>query len=303
VSSGAAEARRAEWVTRRERGSVTLIRLIVWITLHLGRPVARLLLYPACAWYFVFAPKAREASRGWLARVLGRAPTTFDVWRHFWCFSVCVLDRVLLLNGRMEPFDISIHGEAVMDGIRARYGGCFLFGAHLGSFDVARAAARGTEDVRVSVVMYEDNARKSSEVLKAINPAMAAGIIAMGQPGSMIAVKERLDEGYLVGFLADRCLVNERQLKIPFFGEPARFPVGPFRMAAILKQPIVFMTGLYRGGGRYEIHFELIAEPEAGMGRATEQALEETMRRYVGRMEEFCRSAPYNWFNFYDFWG
>jgi predicted LPLAT superfamily acyltransferase len=24
--------------------------------------------------------------------------------------------------------------------------------------------------------------------------------------------------------------------------------------------------------------------------------------RYVERLEHYCRLAPYNWFNFYDFW-
>jgi predicted LPLAT superfamily acyltransferase len=26
------------------------------------------------------------------------------------------------------------------------------------------------------------------------------------------------------------------------------------------------------------------------------------MRAYVQRLESLCREAPYNWFNFYDFW-
>jgi predicted LPLAT superfamily acyltransferase len=26
------------------------------------------------------------------------------------------------------------------------------------------------------------------------------------------------------------------------------------------------------------------------------------MRSYVARLEHYARGAPYNWFNFYDFW-
>jgi Predicted acyltransferase len=26
------------------------------------------------------------------------------------------------------------------------------------------------------------------------------------------------------------------------------------------------------------------------------------MRRYAARLEHYCREAPFNWFNFYDFW-
>jgi predicted LPLAT superfamily acyltransferase len=151
--------------------------------------------------------------------------------------------------------------------------------------------------------MYEDNARKTNQVLNAINPALGIEIIGLGRPGSMISVKERLEAGHLVGILADRGLDGERTLSLPFFGEEARFPVGPFRLAAILKRPIVFMAGLYRGGARYDIHFEVIAEPDAGPDENMDQAIEQAMRHYVARLEHYCRLAPYNWFNFYDFWG
>jgi predicted LPLAT superfamily acyltransferase len=39
-------------------------------------------------------------------------------------------------------------------------------------------------------------------------------------------------------------------------------------------------------------------------GRAERGALvEDAMRRYVERLEHYCRLAPFNWFNFYDYWG
>jgi predicted LPLAT superfamily acyltransferase len=303
VSRRAAAPAREEWATRRERGSLTLIALIVWITLRLGRSAARLLLAPACAYFYFCAPKARAASRAWLTRALGRPPAPADGWRHIWCFASCVLDRVLLLNDRTDLFEISLHGADVLAGVRARHGGGFLFGAHIGSFEVMRTMARALGDTRVTLVMYEDNARKTNQVLNAINPALGIEIIGLGRPGSMIAVKERLEAGHLVGILADRALDGERTLSLPFFGEPARFPVGPFRLAAILQRPIVFMAGLYRGGARYDIHFEVIAEPDAVSGEPSDQAIERTMRRYVARLEHYCRVAPYNWFNFYDFWG
>jgi predicted LPLAT superfamily acyltransferase len=302
VSRRTTLSRRQDWATRRERGSATLIRLMVWITLHLGRPMARLLLGPVCAYFFLFAPAARKASRTWLTNVLGRPPSRGEMWRHFWCFAVCVLDRVLLLNDRMDLFEIGIYGEASLTSVRERYGGGFLFGAHLGSFEVVRATGRALGDTRVSLVMYEDNARKTNQALNAINPALTIEIIGLGRPGAMITVSDRLKEGHLVGVLADRGLDGERQLSIPFFGKPARFPVGPFRMAVLLRRPVVFMAGLYRGGARYDIYFELIAEPDEMTGLTTDEAIDAMMRRYVACLENFSRSAPYNWFNFHEFW-
>jgi predicted LPLAT superfamily acyltransferase len=62
------------------------------------------------------------------------------------------------------------------------------------------------------------------------------------------------------------------------------------------------MAGVYKGSGRYEVRFELLA-PASETRPADPQAwLDEIMRRYVSRLEALCREAPYNWFNFYDFW-
>jgi predicted LPLAT superfamily acyltransferase len=274
---------------------------MVWLTLRFGRSASQVLLVPVCGYFFLCAPRARRASRDWLTRVLGRPAGATDVWRHFWCFAVCVLDRVLLLNDRLDQFDIRLHGEAELASVRRRHGGAFLFGAHLGSFEVVRACGRALGDTRLSLVMYQDNARKTNQVLDAINPALAIEIIGLGRPGSMLAVQERLAGGHLVGVLADRSLANERQLSVPFLGSPARFPVGPFRLAAILKRPIIFMAGVYRGGRRYDIHFEVLCDPDSAGD--TERSIDAAMQRYAERLEHYCRSAPYNWFNFYEFWG
>ena len=178
-----------------------------------------------------------------------------------------------------------------------QHGGCFLFGAHLGSFEVVRAAGRHMADVRTSLVMYEDNARKTNAVLNAINPALAVDIIGLGKPGSMLAVKDRLDEGHLVGILADRSLESERRMAIPVPGRFRRgFLSGRSAWRRCSDGPVVLMLGLYRGGRRYDIIFETISTMPA------DEPIEETMRRYVARLEHHCRSRPYNWFNFYDFW-
>jgi predicted LPLAT superfamily acyltransferase len=289
-------ATQEEWAHRRERGATPLIRLIVWLTLRFGRSAGQWVSLPVCAYFYLFSARARAASLDYLARVLGRRPSAADRWRHYRCFATCLLDRVLLLNERVDLFQFTLHGEAALTAIREQHGGCFLFGAHLGSFEVVRAAGRHMADVRITLVMYEDNARKTNTVLNAINPALAIDIIGLGKPGSMLALKDRLDEGHLVGVLADRSLESERRMAFPFLGGSARFPVGPFRMAAILGRPIVMMLGLYRGDHYYDIIFETISAMPA------DEPTEQTMRRYVERLEHHCRSRPYNWFNFYDFW-
>jgi predicted LPLAT superfamily acyltransferase len=74
------------------------------------------------------------------------------------------------------------------------------------------------------------------------------------------------------------------------------------RLAALLRRPVIFMTGLYRGGNRYHVVFRELADfSNLGPGQR-ETAVRIAIERYAALLEECCRSDPYNWFNFYDFW-
>ena len=289
------------WLDQRERGSVIGIRLIVGLALLLGRRVARLLLIPVCVYFLLFSVKARAASRKYLARVLGRKASFTDVFRHYFTFATVALDRFFLLKDRYELFSTEVHGQDLLDDVLARGQGCLLLGAHLGSFEILRAL--GTEhQIEVGLVMYEDNAKMVNTVAKAINPALANLVIPLGRFDSMFKVYERLQASAWVGVLGDRALDQEGQVRVPFLGEAADFPSAPFRIALMLKRPVVLMVGLYRGGNRYELYFEKLFEPDGVERSARAGAIEDAVRAYAVRLEHCCRSAPYNWFNFYDFW-
>ncbi len=70
----------------------------------------------------------------------------------------------------------------------------------------------------------------------------------------------------------------------------------------MLRRPVFFMTGLYLGGNRYRIHFEPLADFSATPRADIAAAITAAQRHYAGRLAHYCRLAPYNWFNFFDFW-
>ena len=98
-------------------------------------------------------------------------------------FAACLLDRVFFLNNQVDEFEIDVQGEDVVIDIMKRGQGCLLLGAHMGSFEAIRTLGRKQRDLRVSLVMYEENARKINSVLNAINPSLALEVISLGRPG------------------------------------------------------------------------------------------------------------------------
>lgn len=295
-----------EWMQRKERGSLFWLRVMRVISMRVGRGPSRIVVYGIALYFLLAASAARQASRSYLERCLGRRATCLDLYRHVLTFASTVHDRFFLLNDREGDFDVRCVG-APPESLDAAHGGqgAFLFGAHLGSFEVLRAAARWDAKDKVCVAMYPENARQINEALAAINPAAVSNIIALGKIDSILTIHQRLKDGAMVGILADRAVAADQYVSLPFLGAPASFPIGPFRLAAMMKQPVYFMAGLYRGGHRYEVHFELLSgsADQPDQGRKDKDALmRELMARYVSTLERHCRAAPYNWFNFYDFW-
>ena len=292
---------RPAWLEQRERGSELGVRLIVGTAFLAGRAMARLLLYPACLYFLLFSIRSRQASRKYLARALGRRAHFIDLFRHYFAFATVALDRFFLLKDRYDLFKIEVHGEDILQEVLEQGNGCLLLGAHLGSFEILRAAGT-SQQLEVGMVMYEDNARMANAVAQAVNPTLPRRIIGLGRFDSMFKLYDRLQNNAWVGILGDRVLPNGEQMAAPFFGEPALFPTSPYRIALMLKRPVLFMTGLYRGGNGYELHFEKLFDAQAVPRDARERVIEQALRRYAARLEHYCREAPYNWFNFYDFW-
>ena len=279
-----------------------MLRMMSWISLKLGRTVARLVLHPIALYFTLCSPDGRRASLNYLPRALGRPAKWLDLYRHFFTFAATIHDRIYLVNRRYDLFDIEIHGKDVINPLIDAGTGVFLMGAHLGSFEVMRAIGRQLPGLRVAMVMHEDNAQKINGMLAAINPESSMDIIPLGHIDSMLQLQERLEQGMLVGMLSDRTLGAEPMAPVNLLGTETGLPIGPFRMAALLRRPVVFMTGLYMGGNRYQVHFDKLADFTDIPRGQRDAAVQAAMLRYTEFLNHYTRLAPYNWFNFFDYW-
>ena len=293
---------KADWIRRRERGSIALLRIMAFISLHLGRTLSRIPLYGIAIYFFLFAPTARRHSRRYLHLALGRPPSAGDRFRQILSFATTIHDRVYLINAQFELFDITIEGESLMRAQSNSGRGALLMGAHMGSFEVMHSLGRRQRGLQVAMAMYEANARKINATLAAINPGIVADIIALGQIDAMLRIAERLDGGAFIGILGDRTLGDEPVKEVTLLGERAYLPIGPMRAAAILRCPVFFMAGLYRGKNIYHVVFERIADFSATPAGSRQAAVAAAIDRYAAVLDKYCRSDPYNWFNFHDFW-
>lgn len=291
------------WEQQGERGSAFMMKLLLAVTRVAGRRVTQWLARPIALYFLVTAGAARQASRDYLRRVLARKPGWRDVARHFRTFASVSMDRFFLLGSGAQAFDVRLQVPAQIDALSAQGRGCVLLLAHLGGYEPMRAAA-GERKLPLRILLDLAVGRKLMSTLSALNPQLAAQVIDASDrgPALVLRLREALEQGAFVGMMADRATADERALQAEFLGGQARFAVGPWLLASASAVPVFLAFGLYRGGNRYDLHFESFSDRIVLPRGERDAALQNYINRYAARLEHYARLAPYNWFNFYDYW-
>lgn len=289
------------WAAQQERANPWLARAAVTLARRGGWTVGRALTVPATCWFLLTSRAGRHASRDYLGRVLGRPATWRDVARHFDHFACSVLDRVMLLAGQDDAYEVSTDGFEQLVHVLREGKGCILLGAHLGSFEVLRMLARHAP-VAAWALMYRRNGGALTAVLDELAPSLRAHVLEIGDTASMLQARECIERGEILGILADRAPPGHPVVPTPFLGEIAPFPSGPFVLASVLGAPVFLFHAVRTGRRRYAVAIERFADRIVLRREQREADLRSVVCRYAAALERMCRAHPLEWFNFFQFW-
>ena len=303
------------WARIAERGSLWGLRFTAWLFRAAGRGPTLVLVTAIVGYFFLTDRAGRRASAAYLRRVhgtqagraaLGHAPRTWDSFLHYRAFALSIVDRLSIWFGRTDDFELEIHGFEPFDRLAEEKRGAIVLGAHLGSFDVMRMLAERHRTV-VNVLMFTVNAQRINQIFRELSPEVEMHVIHVNPASveSVFEVRRCLARGEHVAILADRVEPGDRHrsCRVPFLGGEVELPQAPFLLASLLGSPVLLVVALRRGPQRYEIFTEQLAERVALPREGREAAVRDLLTTYAARLEHHCLRAPYEWFNFYDYWG
>ena len=287
----------------RSRGGVFGNWWFIQLVRHLGLRWAYGLLVFVAGYFTLANPAGYRSSRDFLRRVLGPQPfwkCPVLVYRHFFSFGVTLLDRLAVIMDRTK-IKCTHEGEFLFRECLERGQGVILLGAHLGSWEIGgHLLGRLNRPVNV-VVLDQDKAR----LRRVFAPALAArqfNLIATdGHPLRSIPIAAALRRGEIVCLLGDRSFGGQ-DARVPFLGGWARFPVGPYLLAAATGAPI-FQTQVVR---ERLGHYRFFSHPGKTIPREIlrggMEAVLPHVTEYAARLAEVARQYPFQWYNFYPFW-
>ncbi len=302
------------WEGFAERGTLGALRLMARLYALLGRRLARAILHPIAAYFFVRESASRAASRRYLERVWahsrGRSPLRgrpgfFAPYWHYHEFAVQLLDRMVLWGRGLSDLRMDHEGSEHLFALQRERRGGILVGAHLGSFDIPRQLADGY-GVTLNAVMFTARAERINRFIRELDPNSQVRVLTL-DPDSMstaFEIKSCLDRGELVGILADRLPPGGRDTAvwIDFLGRPMAFPLSPFRLACLLGVPVFLSLCLRKGDAHYRAVVRPVGQATRVPRRDRDKAAAELARAWVESLEQACLEHPYQWFNFYDTW-
>ncbi|MFN2425174.1 MAG: hypothetical protein ABR587_01860 [Candidatus Binatia bacterium] len=302
------------WGSIPERGSLAALRFLLAIYRTLGRRACLVILHVIALYFTLLASGARRASRRYLEtlwstaegrRALGRQPGLGDVLHHIHEFSINIFDRLVSWSGNLDELEFQHRGSEVLFDLAASGNGAFLIGAHQGSFDMMRLLADKYE-MTVNVLMFTKHATRINTFFEQLDPNSRVRVLEI-EPGSLktaFAIRECIARGEFVGILADRIHpgARDRPVFVDFLGRRTAFSLAPFVLASVIGCPVVHTQCIRLDERTYESSARVLTDgldPRLPRRRKAEALL----HAFVAEIEKTCYRAPYQWFNFFDYWG
>jgi predicted LPLAT superfamily acyltransferase len=304
------DANPASWASTGERGSYWGIRILATTYRLLGRRICVAAMIPVVFYFFITGREQRAASREYLAHLwrsggLSKPPTTLMSFRHFLSFGESVLDRFAAWMGKVPRAGLKGTSLGLLDTVQSSGRGAFIITAHIGSPDVIRAIASLDHIVPINVLMHTEHAQRFNRLIQSVAPESPVRAVAVTEIGidTAIVLAEAVARGEWVVMAGDRSPAtgDERVVEVPFLGEQAIFPQGPYILGALLKVP-AFLLFCVRKGPHFHVHFSKFAD-RIELPRGDRIG---AVRHYAGAfaraLEARVIETPLQWFNFYPFW-
>ena len=115
----------------------------------------------------------------------------------------------------------------------------------------------------------------------------------------LFEIDRALSEGEIVSIPGDRIWGSPKVLKAEFLGKEARFPMGPFTVAAMRGLDVLAVNVMKESSKCYRIYVTpLDYDKQAPRRRQTDQLL----HSYVAELERLLALYPTQWYNYFDFW-
>ena len=272
-----------------------LIRVLRFVDVRLLYLFADIFVVPVC----LVLNESRKTAWHFFRDVLGYGPAKAAVatYRNHCMFAQVVIDRFAMYAGKR--FHVTVEGFEHFHSLAERSEGFIQLSSHIGNYEIA-GYSLVSENKVINAVVYAFEKESVMENRNSMFSRTNIRMITLKQDMShLFEINAALSGGDIVSFPTDRFLEGAKCVECGFFGKMAKFPQGPFSVAAMRGCDVLAVNVMKEGHLGYRIFVTPLSYDKTAARREQIRQLSEA---YVTELEKRVREYPTQWYNFYDFW-
>lgn len=290
-----------EW-QGKSKGSKLGYQIFVFVCRNMGiRPTYFMLRFVAL-YYFLFSWKSTHLIFQYFRKrqQYGVLKSIAHVYKNYYVFGQTLIDKIVVMAGIKNPFTFETDGIENLRKITTMNQGGILISGHAGNWEIASYMLKDL-NTKINVVMFDGEHRQIKDYLDEVSGDRAFNIILVRENLSHVyEIGEAIQKNELVCLHADRFVKDIKTIEKMFLDAPAKFPSGPFAIAATFNAPVSFVYAFKESA----IHYHLYGSPSIQRDEtlSKREYSEALMNAFVSSFEKMIVKYPDQWFNYYNFW-
>lgn len=243
--------------------------------------------------------KARKAIYRFFRERMGynRLKSFWMVYKNHCAFSQVVIDRFAMYAGK--KFNITIDGYDEFRNLLKEDKGFIQLSSHIGNYEIAGYSLVAEKKRFNALVFAGEKASVMANRSKLFENNNIRMIPIMPDMSHLFVIDNAIADGEILSMPADRVFGSQKNFEVEFLGQKAKFPQGPFILAAMRDVPVLFVSVMKSNAKSYHITVNRLQSSTEGNKRKVAASL---AKEYVGMLESTVNTHPSQWYNYFDFW-
>ncbi|QEC69467.1 lipid A biosynthesis acyltransferase [Panacibacter ginsenosidivorans] len=285
----------------KSKGTTLGYSIFVAVIRKFGVLPAYFLLRLVAFYYFLFSRNSSKIIYDFYRDKLqfARLKSLLKLYRNYYIFGQTLIDKISVMAVTENKFTFNFDGEHILREITAQQKGGMLLSAHIGNWEIAGFLLKRL-NTKINIVIFDGEHQKIKQYLDSVTGGHTANFIIIRNDLSHIyEIAAALKNNELVCMHADRFMEGNKTLTTDFLGQPAKFPLGPFLLAAQFKVPVSFVFAMKETNLHYHFFASQIKQYSTQL---KDEFIRSMLADFAIEMEQKVKAYPEQWFNYYDFW-
>ncbi|MES2131670.1 MAG: lipid A biosynthesis acyltransferase [Bacteroidota bacterium] len=289
----------------QSKGKVLGFKIFGFILNTFGLRPAYFILRFVAFYYFLFS-KPNKYIRDYFVKAHGysKLKARLAVYKNNFLLGQTIIDKVTVMAGIKNAVKTQSKNGKYLDELVAIGKGGILVSAHIGNWEVAGQGLNRL-NTAFNVLMYTNEKEDVKQYMDDVMKEKKINIISIDEDtkSHIIELHKAFSNNELVVMHGDRYREGAKTLTANFFGRPAKFPAGPFILAAKFGVPLCIVFAVKTQKFMYD--FSTLKPIQVQRVRAEkdlEAVCKDLLQKYVNELENMVKAYPHQWFNYYNFW-